>query len=162
RSQRSSCEPRRVERVLELARCVVACPDRPTLQRDRHEPTGKSYARACQVAATCIESNLPGADTPDDRCNKHPAVAQPASDLAGGIAQVRHAVQRAEVGVGRVESKSGKAIELLDSKMADFDAVLEPRATDSVASLLDHCLRPIDRSDAKPSASQRFGVASRP
>src|SRR6185437_4229605 len=88
---------------VELARQVVARPDRVTVHADRRCTTCGPHPCTPEAAMQHVMPDFPGTDTADHRTHELAARPQQPRTLGRRCTEVRHAVQRPQVRIDAVE-----------------------------------------------------------
>src|SRR5262245_40103920 len=109
------------ERAIELARPVVARPDRALVHADRNDAPREAHAHARSLAAAYVVRDFPGTNPPDHGEHERAAGPQEARALARDGGEVGHAVERPEVGVRAVVLAVAR--QLVQLVRADRDSV---------------------------------------
>src|SRR5262249_22943341 len=142
----------------ELFRRVVPHPDRLSIQGHAHRIGGKADARAIPVATRCVQRDLPGTDSSDDRRDHETAWPQTGGDVDRSRRQIRNAVEWTKIRECRVKDLARQSFELMDAEMPDGNPIAESGGSDSRPRLFDHVWRPVDRGHAVTLPCERFIV----
>ena len=92
----------RFEGRVELARTVVASPDRVVVHLNGDGAARETHDRPAPAALPQVVRNLPGADPADHREHQGAARLQQARAFVRDVGEVRDAIERAEIGVGAI------------------------------------------------------------
>ena len=141
------------EGAVELARQVIAGPDRVAVHAHRRRAARGAHAGAPEAAAQRVVPQLPRTDPAHHRKHQAAAGAQQARAFGRDGGEIRRAVQRAEVGVDAVEL-AVEPIELLHAEVRDRHARLHGRGRRPRPRALDHQRRPVGGDDAKTAPGE--------
>src|SRR6185437_6990040 len=134
------------ERAPELPRPVVVRPDSVPVHADRRESSREPHFGPSPAAAYAVVQEFPRAQPADHRKDEGAAGLDQARALSRHPRQVRHAIQRAQIGVRSVVDPIAlEALELVTPDHHRSNAVAELLALSPLSRPLHHAGRPVDR-----------------